>query len=157
MPPPNPIYCLDTNFFIYLKRYYFPEVFVTLKKNLENLAKEERIIMSKFVLDELERQADEISKWVKTNFPRVEDIDNDQEKILHAIIQQNKKWAEGEKTPADPFIIALAEVKGFVVVTHEKRFSFNEGANNRIPAVCEYRKVTCLHTKEFFKQEGWLF
>lgn len=153
----RPVYCIDANFFLNLKYFYFMDVFVSLKSNLETLAQEERIVISKAVLDELERKEDEIFSWVKSTFPRVEDIDVDQANILPDIVDKNSTWTEGERTPADPIVIALAETKGYIVVTHEKKSPFNHGANNRIPAVCEHRSVNCLHTNEFFKEEGWLF
>lgn len=155
--PDNPIYCLDTNFFINLKCYYFLDVFVSLKQNLEQLNKINRVVISKYVLDELSRQDDKIFQWVKKNFTNVEDLDEQQSQILHNIVTKNEKWTQGENTPADPFIIALAEIKGYTVVTHERKAPFNQGANNRIPAVCEHRGVKCCHTSDFFKKERWQF
>jgi len=151
------IYCLDTNFFIDLKRFYFFGVFKTLKANLENLAQTGRIVIHKTVLDEIKRQDDDVSKWVKTTIKMVEDIDDDQKEILPDIIAENTNWTKGEKTPADPFIIALAEVKHYTVVNREKVAPYNKGANSRIPAVCEKRGVLCICVEDFFKAEGWSF
>jgi len=154
----NTVYCLDTNFFINLKGYYFFDVFKTLKENLEHLAQTKRIVVHKAVLDEIERKDDEISKWVKATIKVVEDIDENQAKILpDIIIENNIGWTKGEKTPADPFIIALAEVKGYTVVTQEKALQYNKGANNRIPAICKNRGVSCICVADFFKSEGWSF
>lgn len=153
----NTIYCLDTNFFIDLKWFYFLDVFTTLKDNLENLAKSGRIVIHKTVLEEIERKDDDISKWIKANIKIVEDIDDDQAKILPDIVTEHSDWIKGEKTPADPFIIALADVKGYTVVTREKIVPYNHGANNRIPAICNKRGVSCICVKDFFKAEDWTF
>lgn len=151
------IYCLDANFFIDLKSFYFFDIFKTLKKNLESLALAKRIVIHKTVLDEIERKDDDISKWVKDNIKKVEDIDDLQAKILPDIVIEHGEWIKGEKTPADPFIIALAEVRKYTVVTREKIVQYNKGANNRIPAICKNRGVSCISVEDFFKAEGWSF
>jgi hypothetical protein len=57
--------------------------------------------------------------------------------------------ATGPKTLADPYIIALAELEGYVVVTDE---SCNKRPNRKIPGVCKQRGIRCLTLAQFIKE-----
>lgn len=54
--------------------------------------------------------------------------------------------ATGSKTPADPYIVALAELDGYVVVTSE---TITKRPNRKIPGVCRQRGIRCLTLPEF--------
>ena len=53
--------------------------------------------------------------------------------------------ATGRKTPADPFVIALAEMEGYVVVADESK----KRPSRKIPGVCAIRGVRCIDLSEF--------
>jgi len=53
--------------------------------------------------------------------------------------------ATGEKTPADPYVVALAETENYVVVADESR----KRANRKIPGVCDQRGIRCLTLAQF--------
>lgn len=53
--------------------------------------------------------------------------------------------------PADPHVIARAEIEEWTVVTQE-----GVGGNG-IPAVCEKRGVKCINLIDFFREQGWRF
>ena len=53
--------------------------------------------------------------------------------------------ARGTKTPADPFVVALAEMESYVVVCDESRVR----RNRKIPGVCDQRGVRCVTLEEF--------
>ncbi|HXC30885.1 MAG TPA: DUF4411 family protein [Verrucomicrobiae bacterium] len=54
--------------------------------------------------------------------------------------------ATGRKTPADPFLVALAELEGYVIVADETR---RKRPNRKIPGVCQARGVRCITLSEF--------
>jgi|SRR3989338_244263 len=54
--------------------------------------------------------------------------------------------AMGAKTPADPYVVALAELEGYVVVANE---SSKKRPNRKIPGVCKQRKIRCLTLDQF--------
>jgi len=54
---------------------------------------------------------------------------------------------------ADPFVIALAQERGFAVVTAER----SKPSKPRIPDVCALLKVPCMTLVEMFRQEKWAF
>jgi hypothetical protein len=53
--------------------------------------------------------------------------------------------ARGRKTPADPYVIALAALDGYVVVADESM----RRPNRKIPGVCKQRGIRCLTSPEF--------
>ena len=65
-------------------------------------------------------------------------------KVTHAHPAMSK--ATGSKTPADPYIVALAELDGYVVVTRATRMI---KPNRKIPGVCQQRGIRCLTLDEF--------
>lgn len=61
--------------------------------------------------------------------------------------------ATGRKTPADPYVVALAELDHYVVVADESL----KRASRKIPGVCKQRKIRCKTVEEFIvaiKNEG---
>jgi len=56
--------------------------------------------------------------------------------------------ATGEKTPADPYVIALAEREGYVVVADES----TKRPNRKIPGVCQQRGTRCITLDQFIEE-----
>lgn len=54
--------------------------------------------------------------------------------------------ATGRKTPADPYVVALAELEKYVVVADETR---RKRPNRKIPGVCQARGVRCITLSDF--------
>jgi hypothetical protein len=54
--------------------------------------------------------------------------------------------ATGLKTPADPYVVALAELEGYVVVADETAM---KRPNRKIPGVCQQRGIRCLTLAQF--------
>lgn len=53
--------------------------------------------------------------------------------------------ATGRKTPADPYVVALAELEHYVVVADESL----KRPSRKIPGVCQQRRIRCLTVDEF--------
>lgn len=56
--------------------------------------------------------------------------------------------ATGWRTPADPYIVALAELEGYVVVADESM----KRPNRKIPGVCLQRKIRCITLAQFIAE-----
>lgn len=54
--------------------------------------------------------------------------------------------ATGIRTPADPYLVALAELEKYVIVADE---TCNKRPNRKIPGVCKMRGIRCLTLNEF--------
>jgi hypothetical protein len=72
-----------------------------------------------------------------------------------AIAAQFPRWAQqGTKNNADPFVIAVAEVKSCTVVSGEK----NGGPGQpKIPYVCGVRRIRHMRFVDVVVGEGWVF
>lgn len=57
-----------------------------------------------------------------------------------------------EKFQADPFVIALAKVAGYTVITEET----GPTSLGKIPGVCNAMKVPCLNLMELIDAEDWV-
>jgi hypothetical protein len=64
-------------------------------------------------------------------------------KITHDHPAMSK--ATGSKTPADPYVVALAELEGYVVVADES----TKRPNRKIPGVCQQRGIRCITLAQF--------
>lgn len=75
--------------------------------------------------------------------------------VAGAIAAQFPRWArQGTKNGADPFVIAVAEVKSGVVISGEK----NGGPSQpKIPFVCGARQVEHGRIVDVVIREGWVF
>jgi hypothetical protein len=64
---------------------------------------------------------------------------------------------------ADRWVIALAKVENYVVVTHETSYATKRKGTRKpdrnlyIPDVCKAMNITCLEFLELMRQEGWKF
>ena len=81
---------------------------------------------------------------------RAGDRANDIEHLMHVgrITREypGMSKATSPKTPADPYVVALAESEGYVVVADE---TTKNRPNRKIPGVCRQRKIRCLTLAEF--------
>jgi hypothetical protein len=57
-----------------------------------------------------------------------------------------------EKFQADPFVIALAKVSGYTVITEETGI----GSLGKIPGVCNAMKVDCINLMQLIDAEDWV-
>jgi hypothetical protein len=53
---------------------------------------------------------------------------------------------------ADPFVIALAKVSGYTVITEETGI----GSLGKIPGVCSAMKVECINLMQLIDAEDWV-
>jgi|SRR5271165_4122551 len=67
-------------------------------------------------------------------------------KITHAYPSMSR--ATGRKTPADPYVIALAEREQYVIVADESM----KRPNRKIPGVCKQRGIRCITLAEFVEE-----
>jgi len=158
-------YCIDASSLIDLKDLYPSKVFSTLWGNLEELIRNGRLISTREVLRELEQGHDELTAWARERretflTPTKEEVEV-VKKILHSFPQLIDPSKQGRD--ADPFIIALAIVRGsqglpgifvskHIIVTQESK-----GNPNKIPRVSSAHNIQCINLLELFEKEGWKF
>lgn len=157
---PGYCYSIDTSALIDLKPY-FPDIFTSLWKNLENLISQERLFAPREVFEELKKKDDELFKWAKGHRRMFKDLDNAQMEQMRNILRDFPNFVDMNKTTpeADPFVIALAISEGCTVIASEKpvNLDVNPDACPRIPDVCKKRNVKCITLEEFFREQKWEF
>jgi hypothetical protein len=108
------------------------------------------------VFDEISSLDDELIRWAKKNKHMFEALDPSQSNEVKNIERDFPNLVDPYKqTPeADPFIVALAKMKGWAVITSEKS---GTAEHPRIPDVCRRYGVRCLSLIEFFREMGWKY
>ena len=154
---PGPtVYCFDTSAWIDLWRRKYPrETFVTLWRNVEEGIAKGEIVTPDAVLFELDRQDDELARWIRQQAVRrpgfVVASDPGIQREAKALIQQY-----GVRNDADPFRVGAAYVRHFTVVSSEKRSDYPR-ERPKLPNLCEFLKVRCIGLLDVFREKNWTF
>jgi hypothetical protein len=150
-------YSIDTSIFINAwTRDYPPDVVPALWDSFIDLIAEGRMHASQEVLLEIERKADDVYAWCKAQKDLWVPLDAPTvvaaQRVL-AAFPDFVKTGTG-RNQADPFVIALAKVNNYTVVTWEKGGS---QAKPRIPYICDQMGIPCLNLIGLAKAEKWVF
>ncbi len=150
-------YVVDTNVFIQLRQYP-QEVFVSLWQALEECVEAEVITSVDEVLKELKKSDGTITKWAKARRGMFTKPSLEEQRIVFDIVARfpdviKKKNLLLGIPEADPFLIAKALVKGYTVMTLERK----KPNAAKIPNICEHYEVPCISLFDFFARQGWRF
>lgn len=151
-------YVLDTSALIGAwVRVYPPDVMPGLWSNLDQMAERGQLHAPPEVLDEIAAQDDDLSLWIKRRerqiiIPTSRDVLLEARRIL-AIHPRLTMVGKGRGI-ADPFVIALAAIKGCPVVTHEEGGSPDKP---RIPFVCGEVQVRSMNMLGLIRAERMSF
>jgi hypothetical protein len=159
------VYCIDTSSLMDLDRTYPRVRFQRVWQNIELLIDNDLLIAPREVFYELKQGDDALFRWAKTKRNMFKPLESEQAKAASHILSQCPALIDPMKaTPqADPFLIALAQVRGItgvgslfklthVVVTQEGR-----NHPNKIPQVCKRLGIECLNLLGLFESEKWQF
>ena len=136
-------WCFDTSAFIEpWVRLYPPDIFGPVWNKLEELAENDLITAPADVLLELEKQKDDLHAWAKARPELFQTPDRRVMEVFTEIVNDHPDFMKinSTKSGADPFVVALAEVKELTVVTYETMAKQN--AAPKIPNVCAARGLT---------------
>lgn len=150
-------YSLDTSSIIHAWREaYPPKSFPSLWKPLEGLIDKGQLVATEEVFKELERNDDEVFEWMKKREYMVIPIDELTQQNVRQILQQHRNLLNAKKnrSGADAFVIALAQVRRCTVVTDERP----TGSRKRphIPDVCSALGIRCVNFLQLIQEEGWI-
>lgn len=150
-------YSIDTNSILERRRNYPPDIFVSLWEGIEQLIAVGRLVASDEVKYELDRVDDDIRKWARSQKGLFVPMDKAQTDEVTKIMQDFEDLVDyrKNKSGADPFVIALAKVRGYAVVTYESKV----GSTQRpaIPNVCDRYKIPYFDLRGLARSEGWKF
>ncbi len=151
------LYCLDTSVLIESwGRHYKPSRFPTFWVHVHESITAGIFISPEIVLNELERKADELCEWTKERRGLFVPLTADLQRVHDDVINRFPRLINQStgKSMADPWVIALAKLRGCPVVTYEKSGSEN---NPRIPDACLRLGIACLRLDEVIDALGWTF
>jgi hypothetical protein len=154
-------YSIDTSAIIDgWERYYPPDVLPDLwDKNLPSLIAEGKLVASEVVQEELAKKSDEaLIQWAKSQqgfyVPMDEKVWAASKGITNAHGELLKSTGGGLRSGGDPFVIGLAYVRGFTVVTGE---SSKVRKRPSIPEVCEAFDIPWINFLQLIRDQGWRF
>jgi hypothetical protein len=138
-------------------RYYRPKVFPGLWENLEALVADGKLRASEEVYLELQRKDDAAFAWAKKHRGMFVKHDAAILSVVSAVLKDHRALirANGNRSGADPFVIALAKTHGCVVITGE-RLS-DSPKKPRIPNVCQALGIQWTNVIGVCEREGWTF
>lgn len=151
-------YCIDTSSIIAAWHETYPiENFPGFWVNLEGLIDGARLWAPDEVFAETKPKSDQLHGWLKDRQSMFVKLESDAnlQPIVSAVLRGFPRLV-GElkdRTRADPFVIALAEVRGLCVVTQENPVSTTD--RPRIPLVCGSRGVKCINLLGLIQAEKW--
>lgn len=109
------------------------------------------------MLAELEKKDDEVHKWAKDHPQLFVLIDMDIQQVVSDILENHERLVDKRKnrTSADPFVIALAQINNACVVTGEHPTNNIEKPN--IPDVCNVLGIRYINFLSLIREQGWIF
>mgnify|MGYP002784171201 CR=1 FL=1 len=151
------IYSIDTSALVDgWRRYYPPDVFPGLWDRISELVEDGRIIATEEVLVELEKGDDDLHKWALAQKQMFVPLDEDVQNAATAILAAHPLVSKNALGPiADPFVIALAQVRGCTVISGE--VWTNSTVKTKIPNVCAVLGVNHINFLEFIREQRWVF
>jgi Domain of unknown function (DUF4411) len=157
------MYSIDTNIYLdWWVRRYPEDLFPTYRVNVEGLITAGKWNAVERVLDEINHVGTgPLKVWAKVQPGQF--IKHDRALILEAksIITSYPGLIDpyASHDEADRYVIALAKIKGWTVVTHETpaRSKKNALRTHFIPDVCWAVGVPCIDLLELMRREKWSF
>lgn len=152
------VYCIDTSAFIAAWQESYPqENFPRVWERLDGLIAEERLVAPVEVLRETRKRSDELYAWLKERGGMFRELEEAIQIEAANVLANYPRLAGARKlrTSADPFVIALARVEGFQIVTDEKP----TGSLNRpnIPDVCaDMGMPGAMNVLQLIRAEKWV-
>lgn len=113
------------------------------------------IVSPSDVLLELEKQKDDLYEWAKQSPGLFLEPDREVMEVFTEIVNTYPDFMKvnSTKSGADPFVVALAKVKGLVVVTYETAAKKN--AAPKIPNVCLDHGLDCVQLVDVLRTAGF--
>lgn len=151
-------YCLDTSAILDgWARYYPPENFPSFWTQLDALIARGDAFACRQVLEELGARDDGARDWLAQHGSAVVEIDEERFELAQAINGEFPGWADRKRSGADPFVVALGEMRGWKVITGERLAGTLNPRKTKIPDVCQHRGVDCGAIIDLIREQGWRF
>lgn len=151
------VYCMDTSSLIAAWQERYPiENFPSFWTRIEGLIQAGRLVSPVEVRNELSKRSDELHAWLKARPAMFRELEEPIQIAAAQILGQFPRLVGERKlrTSADPFVIAMARVEGFQIVTDEKPTGSMSRPN--IPDVCTALSMTTMDVLQLIRAEKWV-
>jgi hypothetical protein len=147
---------IDTSVWIHVGRHHPPDIFRSVWQRFDTAAAAGDIVSPEEVLHELEQGDDALAAHLRTRSGLFVPLDEVQMTAVAEVVRACPGLVdeEAERGRADPFVVALARVRGGTVVTGERPRRSN-AAPFRIPDACAHYALSCLDWFGFLREIGW--
>jgi hypothetical protein len=157
------MYSFDTNVFMdWWIRRYPPDVFPCVQKAMESLAASGKLFSPSRVYDEINQIGPRgLQQWARKNnnifVPHDSQLQTEATTIQFSYPDLIDNTSPHDE--ADRWIIALAKIKGFTVVTHETSVHKKKNPPRKmfIPDVCTAMGIKCIEFLELLRIEKYVF
>jgi uncharacterized protein DUF4411 len=142
------MYCVDTSAWLDgWNRFYPPKVFRKLWDEIDELVTAGEIIAPEEVYVELAKRDDDLHAWVKSRKMMLRPPEKPIQDASAILLSKYPRLVDTLKnrSQADPFVIATAQLAKATVVTGE---SFGTSLRPRIPFVCQREGIPCINFLE---------
>lgn len=151
-------YIFDANCFIEpWNKFYSYDFFKPFwDEFVKNTCQDGVMLIQQEIYDEIIKKDDRLADWLKQQNFSIIATDVETARSVTNINEQFRSLVKESKgrSLADPFIIALAQREGAIVVTLEDHGS---EAKPKIPYVCDALKVKCINLFDFIKENDVQF
>jgi hypothetical protein len=151
------VYCIDTSSLIAAWQERYPiENFPQLWVKVDKLIEAERLIAPLEVLHEIKKRSDDLHAWLKDRKAMFRELDDEVQAAAGSILERFPRLVGQKKIrySADPFVIALAMVEEWQLVTDEKPTGSMQRPN--IPDVCARLQMDTIDILQVIKSERWV-
>ena len=137
------------------RRHYPPDLFPTLWEKLESLIDSGIAVATEEVLEELRRKDDEIYNWATRHSDMFIPIDEMIQYRVLGVMNEFPRLVDNQtnRSGADPFVVALAQLHDLTVVTYEERT--HSARRPKIPDVCDSLNLRCITVVDLVREQGW--
>ena len=131
------------------------DIFSPIWDGLSSLIESGDLRSTEEVLHELEKQHDDVYGWVKERPDLFIPIDDQIQNAVTNILRDYPRLVDNRKdrSGADPFVIAQAQISGAIVVADE--LPSNNLLKPKIPDVCVALGISCITLLQMIRREGW--
>jgi len=152
-------YCFDASAFINGWRlHYKPRSFPSMWDHVGEMMKKGLIVVAEEVSKEIGAGTDDLVSWFKQYKSFVIPINQEQLDIASSIVNKYPSLSEYKSSKvysADIFVVAIAKIHKYTVVTYEK--PDGNAVKPKIPILCKEHFVECCDLATFFEKESLIF
>ncbi len=149
-------YCIDTSALIAAWSERYPiRTFPRVWERIDDLITAGRLVAPEEVRLEVKKKGDGLFSWINARRMMFVDLEPSIQQRAREILRDYPWLLKNtpDKSPADPFVIALALERKLVVVTEEAPGSAKKP---KIPFVCEASSIECTNVLGLLAKEGWV-